>query len=746
MNWRLIAAGVILFSGSSLPIGNSVNADDAAPATQPAVQTDIPVQQVVLFSSGVGYFEHGGKVAGNASTQLQFKTEQINDILKSLLLEDVDGGTVGAVTFPGLAPLVHTLKGFKVDITTNPDIGDLLNQLRGARITLNAGAAPGRPLVGVILGVEKKSKTNPDKSSSESSQLNLKVGRQIQSAPLDSVTSFELDDPALQKDLDDALAALAQARGQEKKPVTLHFNGIGDRRVRVGYLVETPIWKTSYRLVLDGHMGHRHAASAATRPTTGPATTPATQASLQGWAIVENQTDNDWNDVRLSLISGQPLSFIEDLYHSQYIPREVVQGNSYTSLRPQTYTSGFVDVPDLSLTPNDTRAMRGGGGGGDGGGKTGGGGGGSLFGGGEMKEKVPGGNEMFGVSGKPQNPTQNQNQNPTSIDPTASVAAAANSTRIAELFRYSIPAVTIARQTSAMIPIVTDDIEAERVSIFTLGLTDVHPLLGARVRNNTGKFLLQGPITVIDHGVYAGDARIEDLPPGQDRLLSFGIDQQMMIDHTVSEGQNRGAGYIRKGILKTTTVYVDEQNYQAQNNSDRARTLIIEHPRSAGFAPVDAAQVSETTSANYRLRMIVEPHKVARLKFRQEQTDDKTTQLLPISHADLTALVKDASLPKNIHDALVKAMEIRDQQTFLQSNIGDLDHQIEKFGSDQGRMRDNLRAVAGDTDYYKRLVKKMDELESAIEAAQKRIAEEKAKFDALDKQYAEYIASLNVAQ
>jgi len=95
---------------------------------------DVPVTKVVLFSSGVGYFEHAGTVQGNGSTALRFKTSQINDILKSLVLQDQDGGRVGAITYASQDPLAKTLRSFQVDITQNPSLADLLNQLRGARV------------------------------------------------------------------------------------------------------------------------------------------------------------------------------------------------------------------------------------------------------------------------------------------------------------------------------------------------------------------------------------------------------------------------------------------------------------------------------------------------------------------------------------------------------------------------------------------------------------------------------------
>jgi hypothetical protein len=110
---------------------------------------------------------------------------------------------------------------------------------------------------------------------------------------LDNVSDITFEDPALQDELNRALAALAQARDQDKKPVQIAFEGQGERRVRLGYVVETPVWKTSYRLILGDK---------------------ETKPRLQGWAIVENQTDNDWSNVQLSLVSGRPISFIQDLY------------------------------------------------------------------------------------------------------------------------------------------------------------------------------------------------------------------------------------------------------------------------------------------------------------------------------------------------------------------------------------------------------------------------------------------------
>jgi hypothetical protein len=113
---------------------------------------------------------------------------------------------------------------------------------------------------------------------------------------------------------------------------------------------------------------------------------------------------------------------------------------------------------------------------------------------------------------------------PPPIDPIASVVSAASAAGLGELFQYTVGNVSIKRQQSAMIPIVTDDIDIKKVSIYNRNVLSTHPLNGVRLKNTTTKHLLAGPVTVIEAGSYAGDAKMDDVPPDERRLLSYGID------------------------------------------------------------------------------------------------------------------------------------------------------------------------------------------------------------------------------
>ncbi|HZN69973.1 MAG TPA: hypothetical protein VFB66_32155, partial [Tepidisphaeraceae bacterium] len=368
---RAMTAAVLAAAVAGFGFGASAQAQQQGQAKQPAQgqpqqgqpqgqAQDVPVKVVVLFSSGVGYFEHFGTVRGDGSTELRFKTQQINDILKSLVLQDLDGGKVAAVTYPSQDPVAKTLRSFQVDITSNPTLAELLNQLRGAKVSLTTGAAEN--LSGTILGVEKKQRPvgkGDDSKPVEVAVLNLLTGGGIRSVTLDEVTNLQIEDPQLRDELQRALSALAQARDQDKKPVSISFRGQGDRRVRLGYVVEAPVWKTSYRLLLSDDQANaapqgREPGRAAPNRTEGPnkgneraekSPLPGS-GKLQGWAIIENQTDSDWNDVQLSLISGRPISFIQNLYQPLYIPRPVVQPELYASLTPQTYEGGIATRTD----------------------------------------------------------------------------------------------------------------------------------------------------------------------------------------------------------------------------------------------------------------------------------------------------------------------------------------------------------------------------------------------------------------
>ncbi len=689
----------------------------AGPATQPAA--DVPVKEVVLFSSGVGYFEHYGTVQGDGSTELHFKTAQINDILKSLVLQDMDGGKVAAVTYPSQDPIAKTLKSFQVDITANPPLADLLNQLRGAKVTITVN---GEKTTGVILGVEKKRVVVKGEKSDDQTAwapvLNLVSDGKIVSQAMDPISSIELDDPQLQEELNKALLALAGARDQDKKPVKISFTGTGERHVRLGYVVETPIWKTSYRLLLGDESDKN---IAATRPTMA-------DGKLQGWAIVENQTDNDWNNVELSLVSGRPISFVENLYQPLYIPRPVVEPELFASLRPRVYEAGNAAFGVAEAAAAAPTAMPGG-----------------FGGGGERQLQMRKAVAINGGSLAYDHDAAGEQAYAKPMDAASSVQSVASAASVGELFEYTVGSVTLPRQRSAMLPIITDPIEVERVSIYNQSVMAKNPLNGARVKNTTKKHLLAGPITVIDGATYAGDAQIDNLPPGQERLLSYGVDLQVTMDAANNHQENAiQTGRIAKGILYITHKLVQTQDYIATNKSDHDKTLIIEHPRLGGWSLVETVDPMEKTDSLYRFRENLPAGKSAKLTVKEQLVQDEQLVMLNTDPGPLDFYRQQGAIPKPVADALAKAITLKQAMVDTQRQIDEAKSHLSDITTEQNRIRDNLRTVAQNSQYYTRLMTKLNDQENEIEKTQKAEADLQKQLDSQRGDFESYVSNLNV--
>src|SRR5207302_1095791 len=200
------------------------------------------------------------------------------------------------------------------------------NQARGEKVEValsNAGAGNAATLNGSIVGVEKQ-RQQVNKETVEVAVLNLSCADGMHGVKLSDVQRVRFLNAVVESEFRKALETLALSHDTQKKAVSIRFVGEGKRRVKVGYVIENPIWKTSYRLVLGSK--------------------PEEKPYLQGWAVVENPTDEDWREVRMSLVSGRPISFRMDLYTPLYVPRPLVVPELFESLRPVAY-SGALEAP-----------------------------------------------------------------------------------------------------------------------------------------------------------------------------------------------------------------------------------------------------------------------------------------------------------------------------------------------------------------------------------------------------------------
>jgi hypothetical protein len=200
--------------------------------TAQEANAEIPLKKVVMFSSGVAFYERTGEVEGDQSVELRFNTRDINDLLKSMVLQDDGGGRISTVSYGSKDPITRTLRTFSIDLTSNPTLADLLEQIRGEKIEIDAPTK----IVGTIVGIEKRQRPVGENQTVEVAFLNLLTDGGLRSVALDTVGRIKLTDEKLDAELRQALLVLASSKSMDKKSVKLRFDGEGKRPVRVGYI------------------------------------------------------------------------------------------------------------------------------------------------------------------------------------------------------------------------------------------------------------------------------------------------------------------------------------------------------------------------------------------------------------------------------------------------------------------------------------------------------------------------------
>lgn len=659
---------------------------------------DLPITRVALFSSGVGYFEREGKVQGDATIELSFRTAQINDILKSLVVQDLGGGTVAPVTYAPQDPLERTLGSFAVNIADNPRLGELWNRIRGTSVMVTGQQV----YQGTVYGMEKQERAVDDKVMTYE-VLNLLTDQGLVQIPLYQVSNITLLDPKLDGDLRKAFEAIDQARDVDKRPVTLSFKGQGEREVMVGYLLETPVWKTSYRLLTDEN-----------------------GLFIQGWAIVENTTDEDWNAVSLSLVSGQPVSFVQTLYDPLYVQRVVIPPSVQAAARPRVWEGAMEqqkmaeaemappEAPPAAAPPAPAlRARRA-----------------------ADRGAAPAGMGMA---------TAGAEMDKLSLAD-AGVAAMAAGSKVGTLFQYAInQPVTIPRKRSAMLPIINDKIEGEKLSIYNASVDAKHPMNGIKLKNSSPLHLMGGAVTVFDGGVYGGDALIEDIPPGDERVMTYAVDLAVEVEpQSKSAPQELVAAKIVHGVLTLTHKQRMETTYVVKNRAEQPRTVLVEHPVRPDWTLVEPKEPAERTRANYRFRLLVEPGKTEKLTVVEEWPTVEIVRLADRGLDQLKTIIIQPQLSPELKAALQKAADILAELAVLQAQREEAEARIQEIEAEQTRIRQNMRELDRTSELYKQYVQKLAQQEQEFETLREQVRTLREQEAAKSQELADYLAGLDV--
>ena len=659
----------------------------------------LPLSKIVLYSSGVGYFQHDGTVNNRTQINLRLHTNQINDMLKSLVVQDFGGGRVSTVTYGSHDPVTKTLGSFGVNLNGNPTLGQILTQVRGEPIELTAP----NPISGTLLGVVKKTESIGEGSQHrviEQEYVTLLTEEGFRSLSLAIVQRIKLTNPTLNAELHQALAALAANHDAQKKMVSIAFDGTGSRQARIGYLTETPVWKTTYRLVLDEDKA----------------------PYLQGWAIVENQTQQDWLNVKLSLVSGRPISFTMDLYQPLYNPRPAVQPELYANLKPQTYGDAMEVLKPMASAP-PTRSE-------------------------SKKERLLGkvAQERFGsrASESAESGIVAEKDMGRLDEGVAPMAMAEDR---GELFEYRMDQpVTLAKHTSALLPIIGQTLQGQKVSLYNQSVNAKHPLNGYRLKNTSALHLMQGPITLFDSGTYAGDARIEDLPPGQDRLLSYALDLKTEVEQTLEGGtQELATVSLKKGTMLISRRLVEDRTYLVKNRDANTKTVLIEQPYRADWKLAEPKEPIERTRDLYRFSLSVDPGKSATLRVKETLPLQESILLMESGIDQIVYYQQTKEISQKVKDALQRVVLLRNKLDETRTQRTRLDHRTAEITAEHTRIRENMQRLQQNSELYNRYVKKLDQQETELEKLRKEIETLKNTEEEHRRELQNFVMNLDVA-
>ncbi|MFN8721051.1 MAG: hypothetical protein ACK5YI_09500 [Rhodospirillales bacterium] len=610
-----------------------------------AVAADPPLRRVVLSTAGVAYLEREATVRGDATLELAVRRDQLDDVLKSLVVLD-GAGTVAGVTLPGETSARDALAGlpFGPDALEGP--GALLAALRGAEVRL-----PGpRTVVGRILSVERDERGRH--------RVTVATPAGLDGFVLEEAPGLAFADPGLGERIDRALARLSQDGDGQVRRLAVSLRGGGSRTVRLGYLVEAPVWKASWRLTLG----------------------PDGRGRLQGWAVVENMTGADWRGVDLALVSGDPVALRQALATPLHVDRPDVPVDAGGRLAPR---------PDAGPT-GPVVAMA-------------------------APAPAPAPTASFRAEGR-MRPAGTLADEPP---PPAALPAAVAEAAVAQVvFRPAGP-IEVPAGRAALLPLLDREVSAERVALWQRDVDARHPLAAIRLRPGGTETLPPGLVTVYASGTgglsHAGDARMAAVPAGETRMLAVALDRELTVDRQETPGRAVSLAAVSGGVLRLTVTDRRETVYTVRSASGEARSIVLEHPRQSGWTPVVDGG-AEASGDVWRIARPVPAGGTVAVRVTDERPRTETIDVGRLDADRLRAVATGGGLPAPLAAALAGVADLQGAVAAREAAIAALAEEAGRIAADQARIRENLAAVPADGDLARRYVASLGAQEDRMDA------------------------------
>jgi len=648
---------------------------------------ELSIKKVIIHKTGISYFILEGLMEGSGIFELEFKIDEMDDVLKSLFVLDTsEKGFISSISYDAALETSQLLKSIMLNIPDRGSLSSLITQIKGANVKLTITG--GKTVVGTIIGIEEIEKMNKNEKTIEKLLILLQENDEISKFNFSDFKSFDIQNDDIKKDLKFFLDTVISGKKKDAKKIIINCESGGadevERIIFVYYIRESPIWKTSYRLIMSKEQAQEE------------------KCLLSGWGLIENTTNQDWENVELSLVAGMAVSFKYEFYRPIFIQRPVIRPPKVLTVKPTEIEEGLEmeDYKDyamdaLEAAPSAMRKKA------------------KME---RMPRPAPAGAAGYGgmrsvmsddaLLDKVKSQTQVQTKD------------------LGELFEYNISnPVTIKRKQSALVPILTEAIKARRVLLYNKNEYDKNPNACLEITNNTNLTLERGPVTIIYDDNLAGEAIIPFLNKEDTRLLNFAVEQAVLITH---EGKTEslsvhkitiGSGYSYEYYYTNQTT-----TYKIKNKTSEEKELYLDHPKTYGYKFIEKPIDPEETPNYWRFKITLKPKGAITFKLKEQREDYSSNYLRNWSRDDIFKrvgfYVKQKFINEKLENQLKEIAESIQDLNQKKQRKSKLVEERNQMSDEQSRLRENISVLGDDTQSItlkERYVKKLNDQETRFE-------------------------------
>lgn len=643
--------------------------------------TSLPIRRMVLYKHGVGFFERFGRLVDSDRAELTFKPDEMNDVLKSLAAFPQGSAQVVTISYENLEEKEAAIANAAIQLGDSSTLLDLLKALRGRAVRLHlvdhndstseiqgVRTTGGEfALTGTLIGIDAP-EVNP--SALDETLVSLVTsGLDAESCPalrtycLRQVRGVDILDPQSGNDLRYALEL--SRTSSDKRCVTLLLSE-ANQELLVNYVAPTPTWRVSYRLVYVPDTGDR-----ADSAETG-------QLHLQGWGIVNNQLDEDLENVELTLVAGQPISFVYDLYTPRFIQRPKVGEEERTLPGPVILDEALPEADyDLLMMSPDLEGF--------------------------------GGSHLLA---EPQ-PTAARKSIQRNLADTAQV----QTTGVAkgELFEYRVQApVTIKRGQSAMVPILNAAIAGRREHVYNGEKMADHPVVTLSAHNCSGLTLERGPVTVLEGDNYVGEAVITFTPAEGEFFVPYAVDLGVKITETPNHYEETAAIRLDRQYVIHDWYAIRATTYTIENRNPEPITLMIEQRILPDYELFDTPEPFARTAEFQRWRLRVAPRSSQSFQVCARTLVSRQEAVGDLSHQILQRYLRERFIDQVLFEQLRGIVGLYETQQDLRRQIDQQTQKRDRLLKEQQQITQKLQNLGREGDegeLRSRFVAKMQTIE-----------------------------------